>query len=309
MTPSARGSGIAADRLSGSGDVARALLDELVVWSQTDVSGHPPAMRSALLERLRAAQRAQPSMALVHRAAARALEVTDAGLRRGDGLGVLRERLAEACVAMAADLDAARAATARLAVQLLTERGGWIATLSSSGVVRDAILAAREAGRAPRVIVAESRPGLEGRRLAAALAEHDVPVWLVADAALPLLLSHAAAVWIGADAVTEAGALNKIGSYAAALAAREHAVPVHVLAERAKLLPAATPALRIGEMPPEEIWETPPAGVQPRNVYFELVPIALLRGIVVEDAVLGPTEAAVVARDRALPDELARATE
>jgi translation initiation factor 2B subunit (eIF-2B alpha/beta/delta family) len=58
-------------------------------------------------------------------------------------------------------------------------------------------------------------------------------------------------------------------------------------------------------MSPEELWEAAPKGVQPRNVYFESVPASLLRGVVVEDGVLGATECAVAARDRALPPELA----
>ena len=60
-------------------------------------------------------------------------------------------------------------------------------------------------------------------------------------------------------------------------------------------------------MPPAEIWDAPAPGVQPRNVYFELVPKALLRGIVVEGEVLGATEAATLARERPLPEELAAA--
>ena len=54
-----------------------------------------------------------------------------------------------------------------------------------------------------------------------------------------------------------------------------------------------------------EVWDEAPPGVRPRNVYFELVPIQLLRGIVVEDAVLPPGEAAQLARERPLPKELA----
>jgi translation initiation factor 2B subunit (eIF-2B alpha/beta/delta family) len=46
--------------------------------------------------------------------------------------------------------------------------------------------------------------------------------------------------------------------------------------------------------------------VQPRNVYFELTPLPLLRGVAVEDAVLPPNEAAQLARERPLPDELAK---
>ena len=61
----------------------------------------------------------------------------------------------------------------------------------------------------------------------------------------------------------------------------------------------------IAEMPPAEVWETPAEGVQPRNVYFERVPLPLLRGVVVEDVVLPPGEAAALARERPLPGELA----
>jgi translation initiation factor eIF-2B subunit delta len=112
-------------------------------------------------------------------------------------------------------------------------------------------------------------------------------------------------LWIGADAVTDQGVVNKVGSYAAALAAREHSVPVYALAHRRKFMPAATPALTIAEQPPSEVWDAPAPGVRPRNIYFEVVPLSFVRGIVVEDAVLGPTEAATVARERPLPAELA----
>ena len=92
-----------------------------------------------------------------------------------------------------------------------------------------------------------------------------------------------------------------------ALAAREHGVPAYAVATRRKFLPTATPALSIVEMPSGEIWDAPPEGVKPRNVYFEMTPLALLRGVVVEDTVLGPTEAALTAQDRALPEPLAAA--
>src|SRR5262249_14301125 len=112
-------------------------------------------------------------------------------------------------------------------------------------------------------------------------------------------------LWIGADAVTELGVLNKVGSFAAALAAREHSVPTYALASRRKFLPAATGALKIDEMPAAEVWAEPPEGVKPRNVYFELVPIQLFGGVVVGDAVLPPGEAALLARERPLPAALA----
>jgi translation initiation factor 2B subunit (eIF-2B alpha/beta/delta family) len=297
----------ASDHTSGSSRVGGAFLDELARWTATNTSTSATALRAALLTHLRGAQAAQPSMALVHQFAARALDVADTGVRRGDSPAELRSHLAQSCATERDDLAASLKSLARQALALVTERESWIATISTSGAVRDAFLAAHRAGLAPRALIAEGRPACEGRELAAALGAAGIPVWLVVDAALPLLLSHARMVWLGADAITDAGLLNKVGSFAAALAAREHSVPVYALSSRRKFLPSTTAALRIVEQLPQEVWEAPAPGVKPRNVYFELVPLALLRGIVVEDAVLGHTESATLARERPLPDELAPA--
>lgn len=301
------GMGFADDRIAGSTSVAAGFLEALERWAAADRSPSTPALRAALLAWLRDAQGAQPSMALVHQLAARALAVADAAAAREDGAADARAHLAASCAAEREDLAAAAAGAARTAADTIDRSGAWIATLSMSGLVLEALRELRRRGREPRVLLAESRPKLEGRAMAAALAAEGIPVWLVADAALPLLVQQAAAVWLGADAVTEHGVLNKIGSYTVALAAREHGVAVHAIATRRKILPAATPALGIAEMPPAELWDAPPEGVRPRNVYFEMVPLPLLRGVVVEGGVLGAGEIAVAAADRALPDELAAA--
>lgn len=292
------------DRRSGSADVARGFLDALERWAAVDTTTKPEAFRESLLGFLRMAQAAQPTMALVHQFAWRALEIADTGIKRGDALPTIRGSLDASCKAEREDLAAAQTSLARQALELLDTRNAWIATMSASGTVVEALVEAQRAGRAPRALVAEGRPHLEGRATATALAAAGIPVWLVVDAALPLLLSQARMVWIGADAVTDGGVLNKIGSFAAALAAREHSVPVYALAPRRKFLSARNKALKILEMPPAELWDTPAPGVEPRNVYFESVPLALLRGVVVEDGVLPPGEAAEVARDRELPAEL-----
>jgi translation initiation factor eIF-2B subunit delta len=293
-----------ADRTSGSHDVGTAFLGALEQWIGLDRSSSGPALRGALLPFLREAQAAQPTMGLIHQLAARALDVADTALRREDAAAAIRELLLESCHVEREDLGRSSRDVARMALELLTERETWVATLSASATVRAALLHAQEAGRKPRALVGEARPRLEGRDMAAALGGAGIPVWLVADAALPLLLGSAGMLWIGADAITEQGVINKVGSLAAALAARERSVPAYALASRRKFLPAGTPALKIVEQPPEEIWDTPAPGVQPRNVYFEMVPLSLLRGIVVEDTVLGPSEAATVARERGLPDAL-----
>lgn len=295
------------DRASGSAAIADAFLSRLRAWAGADASSRPTELRDALLVWLRRAQETQPSMALIHQLSARALDVVETGLARGDATVDLRRHLEQSCETERIDLAASVRASAHQAVELLGESGAWIATLSNSATVRDALIEAQSVGRSPRVLIAEGRPGLEGRRMAGELARHGIPVWLVVDAALPLLISQARMVWLGADAITDRGAVNKVGSFAAALAAREHSVPVYALAQRRKFLPATTVALRIAEMPSHEVWDAAPEGVKPRNVYFELVPLPLLRGVVVEDAVLPPGEAMQLARERALPSALAGA--
>lgn len=291
----------------GASAEALSFLDHLERWAAIDTSADAATLHTALLAHLRGAQAAHAANGLVHQLAARALDVADAGLHRTGPPAALRVQLAQSCAAERADLEGARAAVARTASALLPERGAWVATLSGSTTVRAAVLELHGRDRGPRVLVGEGRPLLHGRALASALGLAGVPAWLVVDAALPMLLSQAAALWLGADAVTERGAIVAVGGFAVALAAREHSVPVHVLAPRRKFLPGTTAALQIAERPASEVWDAPTAGVRPRNVHAELVPLELLRGVVVEDGVLGPTEAATVARERELPGPLAEA--
>ena len=300
-------SDFASDRSSGSAGVAAGFLDALERWVRADRSPDPPALRAGLFLWVREAQANQPSMALVHQFSARAMSVVHAGIERGDDARALRGHLEESCRAEREDLASSLEAAARTAAALVTRKGAWIATLSHSGAVLAAILQLKKTGREPHVLLSESRPGCEGRTMAAALDSAGVPTLYVVDAALPMLLSQAHALWLGADAVTEFGVLNKIGSFAAALAAREHGVPVHAIASRRKFLPAGTPALAIAEHPSAAVWESPPAGTRPRNFLFEIVPLGLLQGVVVEHDVVGPAEAKILAADRELPDELAAA--
>jgi translation initiation factor 2B subunit (eIF-2B alpha/beta/delta family) len=296
------------EQQTGASAEALGFLVRLERWAATDVTTGLAAARAALLAFLRAEQAAHAANGLVHQLAARALDVAAADGGDDAPVAGLRTRLAQSCAAERADLEGACAAVARTATALVTQRGAWLATLGGGSTVSLALRELQRLDRGPRALVAEGRPLLGGRAVAAELGRAGVPTWLVVDAALPMLLSQAGGLWLGAGAVTERGAIVAVGGYAAALAAREHSVPVHVLATRRRFLPAATAALRIEEMPAGEVWDAPPPGVRPRNVHADLLPLELVRGVVVEDEVLGPTETAAVARERALPEALAGPT-
>jgi translation initiation factor 2B subunit (eIF-2B alpha/beta/delta family) len=161
--------------------------------------------------------------------------------------------------------------------------GSTVLAFSYSSTVLRALLAAHEAGKGIRVICSEGRPASEGIRLAEALAAAGVPVDLCVDAALPGLVAEADSVLVGADAVVEAGVINKIGTYPLALAAKATGRPFYFAASLDKLLPPSlVPLLRIPDRPPEEIWEARHESLHVRNRYFEITPLGLITGLITE---------------------------
>lgn len=162
-----------------------------------------------------------------------------------------------------------------------------VVTISYSSTVV-IVLDAIRATRALRVTCSESRPALEGRRLAARLAATGTPVTYVADAAIAHALDSADAVIVGADAIAPFWFFNKSGTRMLAAAATQQGVPVYVAATRDKFAGpelAARLAVRSGD--PGEVWAEPPDGVEVRNPYFESTPLDLITAVISDIGVLG----------------------
>jgi translation initiation factor 2B subunit (eIF-2B alpha/beta/delta family) len=165
-----------------------------------------------------------------------------------------------------------------------------IVTLSASGAVRGLVLAVH-ARQPVELACAESRPGLEGRTLAADLAARGVPVALYADAAIAHALRPGGLVLVGADAIGPAAFLNKSGTRMLAAAAAAQGIAVYVAATRDKfVMPALWPHLTGREGGGEEIWADAPAGITVRNPYFEPTPIDLITAVVSDIGLLGAGE-------------------
>jgi translation initiation factor 2B subunit (eIF-2B alpha/beta/delta family) len=156
--------------------------------------------------------------------------------------------------------------------------------------VEAALARAASAGRRFEVIVAESRPLLEGRDLAAALAAAGVPATVVVDAALPAEASPGDVVMVGADRIGWDGFVNKIGTRALVAAATAAKLPIYVLAPSTRFLPEPIDGMRDSERPGAEVWGSPPLGVRVANRTFEPISWAGVSGVVVEDQVLRPAE-------------------
>jgi translation initiation factor eIF-2B subunit delta len=137
------------------------------------------------------------------------------------------------------------------------------------------------------VICPESRPLLEGLRTAKELGALGIRVRIVVDSAAPSLMGECDVVMVGADSITPEGAVNKIGTYGLALAAREQEVPFYVLAGMEKFLPPPfAQALRIEERDTQEVTQEAIPNSSVENRYFDITPLNLITGVVTQDGVI-----------------------
>jgi len=161
------------------------------------------------------------------------------------------------------------------------------------GVIRSAYAA----GKIERVYADETRPWLQGARLTAwELVQDHIPVSLLVDGAAAALMraGKVGCVVVGADRITANGDVaNKIGTYAAAVAARHHGVQFIVAAPTSTI----DMSLATGDEIPIEIrpasevlaWGghvVAAAGADAWNPVFDVTPAELIDAIVTERGVV-----------------------
>lgn len=115
-------------------------------------------------------------------------------------------------------------------------RGRWLVTTSYSSTVSQALrVLARD--RPLRVTVAESLPGGEGRQFARTLAEGGIEAEVVHDSTVFARMAEADGAITGADSLTPAGLVNKVGTRALAEAARASDRPAYAVCGWSKACP------------------------------------------------------------------------
>jgi ribose 1,5-bisphosphate isomerase len=135
----------------------------------------------------------------------------------------------------------------------------------------------------------ETRPLFQGRKTAKELGKAKIKVTMFVDSAIGVALSKeigtkkANKVFIGADAITKNGVINKIGSETIARLAKEGRIPVYVIADSWKFTKKNLP---IEERTLNEVWDKAPKSVKIKNPAFEFVPKKLIKGVVSEFGVL-----------------------
>lgn len=156
------------------------------------------------------------------------------------------------------------------------------------------LIEAIAASRDVRVSCSESRPALEGRRLASRLVSAGVAVTCFADAAIGQSLGTAEAVVVGADAVAPEWFLNKSGTRDS-----RHGGPAGSSGLRRGHARQVRQSCRVGQAGGprgrrvRDLGAGAP-GVTVRNPYFEPTPLELVSSLIINIGVIGSALAADV---------------
>jgi len=183
--------------------------------------------------------------------------------------------------------------------RILTHCNAGALATAGYGTALGVIRAAWAEGKKLHVYVDETRPVLQGARLTAwELMRESIPCTLIADNMAGFLMQRGGVdlVIIGADRIAANGdTANKIGSYAVAVLARAHGIPLYIAAPLSTIDPALADGglIPIEERDPAELTHlggvrTAPEGVPVWNPAFDVTPHDLIAAIVTEAGVIRP---------------------
>ncbi|CAM9808423.1 unnamed protein product, partial [Hapterophycus canaliculatus] len=105
-----------------------------------------------------------------------------------------------------------------------------------SSLVESILVSAQQTKRGSfRVIIVDSRPGVEGRQLADILSAEGIPCTYVLLTAISYMMREVTKVFIGASAMMSNGAvLSRVGTAVVAMMARSHNLPIMFCCETYK---------------------------------------------------------------------------
>ena len=228
----------------------------------------------------------QPAMAPLFQLANQVLLAS----QQAKDVATLIDKVDEALAAFEKRLCDSAAKIADLAYDLI-EPGGLVFAYSFSSTVVSCLLNARARGRYFRVVTTEARPSMEGRKLASRLAAGNIEVIYTFDNAMGLVLGNCCAAFMGCDCIASPGVVNKVGSWALAIACRELNVPLYAFSGTEKFVSDERMfEFEKHERPGSEVWDAAPKGVAVLNHQFDLVPFNLVSGLISEDGILGEAD-------------------
>ena len=171
--------------------------------------------------------------------------------------------------------------------------GEIVFAYSFSSTVLSSLLNARAKGRYFRVACSESRPSMEGRKLATLLASGGIEVISTVDSAMGMLLPNCSVAFMGCDCIGTPGLVNKTGSFLLALACQKLNIPLYALCDTTKFVGEERFfEFENHQRPDFEVWADAPASVTILNKQFELIPFDYITGLVTEKGIFAKSDLA-----------------
>lgn len=160
-----------------------------------------------------------------------------------------------------------------------------VLTMGCSDVVEGALLQAAQGGSLAGCLIGEGRPAWTGRGLAETLAARGaMNIRLVPDLALFTGLADVDLVLVGTGAIRAEGAVTAAGTGALVSTAKAAGKPAYLLSGVMTLLPGnAKLPDPVAAGRPESVWDKPPEGVSVENHAFEVTPLTLFKGVIMEN--------------------------
>lgn len=186
----------------------------------------------------------------------------------------------------------------------LTEKGSTLVkskqvifTHCHSSLAEEILIKAKNKLKNFKVYHTETRPLFQGHITAGNLKKAGIKATLVADGAASWLVSNHSGddikvnwVLLGADSLsTEGAVINKIGSFAIALAAYDSQIPVYIATSLLKM--DINNKIKIELRSADELWPAAPHNISIVNYAFDQIPAKYITGLITEFGIIKPNQA------------------
>ena len=179
------------------------------------------------------------------------------------------------------------------AIIKLIKSGEVVFTHCHSTNVVNALINAKKKYKKFEVYNTETRPLYQGRKTSKELRRAGIKVTQFIDSAVGVALSKEQGtkkvdkVFLGADAITKKGVINKIGSEVIAKLAQQEKIPVYIVADSWKFTKKDLP---LEQRKLNEVWDQAPKKIKIKNPAFEFVDKKYIKAIVSEYGTLKYSE-------------------
>jgi translation initiation factor eIF-2B subunit delta len=233
--------------------------------------------------------RSKPLMALLFTYGHRILDFIESLPKEERDIRKVKKQVLEEIKAIRSEAATRQKTLSKYAARLIMEQH-TVLTHSASSIVESALLEAKKRKKHFRLICTESRPQQEGAQMAVRLAKAGIKTCIIVDADLPRTIKESNFVITGTDRITETSFINKTGTYAAAIIAKEFNIPFYIIADTAKILPKRTYPAKYLSTNENQILEKKIAHLTVENFYFEEIPLAMVHKVVCETGIFETEE-------------------